>query len=124
MTALTSTRDPGATELSPDLAALQRIEAELNVELLEREDAIRAALVALLSQSHLVLLGPPGTGKSHLVTAVASRFCDTAGTGLSYFVYLLTRFTTPDELFGPVSVQGLKHDSYARITTANYRRRS
>jgi MoxR-like ATPase len=116
MTAPTLTGDPGSTCVSPELVALQRIEAELNVELLDREDAIRAALLALLSQSHLVLLGPPGTAKSHLVTAVASRFCDTAGTGLSYFVYLLTRFTTPDELFGPVSVQGLKQDTYARIT--------
>jgi MoxR-like ATPase len=116
LTALTLAEDPATTCPSSDLAALQRVEAELNLELLEREDAIRAALLALLSNSHLVLLGPPGTAKSQLVTAVASRFCDTAGTGLSYFVYLLTRFTTPDELFGPVSVQGLKQDTYARIT--------
>jgi len=101
----------------PELAALQQIETELNVDLLERDEAVRATLLALLAQSHLVLLGPPGTAKSHLVTTVAQRFCDTGGSGLSYFVYLLTRFTTPEELFGPVSVQGLKNDTYVRITT-------
>ena len=101
----------------PELAVLQQIEAELNVDLLEREEAVRATLLALLAQAHLVLLGPPGTAKSQLVTTVAQRFCDTGGSGLSYFVYLLTRFTTPEELFGPVSVQGLKNDTYVRITT-------
>jgi MoxR-like ATPase len=99
-----------------EVAVLQQVERELNGVLLEREEAVRAALLALLSRSHLVLLGPPGTAKSQLVAAVARRFCDPAGAGLSYFVYLLTRFTTPEELFGPVSVQGLKHDTYARVT--------
>jgi MoxR-like ATPase len=106
-----------SSNFSAKVAALQRLEHELNVELLEREQAVRAALLALLSQGHLVLLGPPGTAKSQLVTAIARRFCDPAGAGLSYFVYLLTRFTTPEELFGPVSVQGLKQDTYVRITT-------
>lgn len=99
------------------LTALQQIESELKTELLEREEAIRAALVAIISKTHLVLLGPPGTAKSLLVTTIADRFCDPAGNGLSYFVYLLTRFTTPEELFGPVSVHGLKNDTYQRITT-------
>jgi MoxR-like ATPase len=114
MTPTTPTPRPPAPAT---LATLHQIEGELNAALLEREEAIRAALVALLSQAHLVLLGPPGTAKSLLVTSVAERFCDPAGSGLSYFVYLLTRFTTPEELFGPVSVHGLKNDTYARITT-------
>lgn len=103
--------------LPPALATLQQIEVELKQELLERDEAIRAALVALVSRSHLVLLGPPGTAKSELIKRLSERFCDPTGNGLDYFVYLLTRFTTPEELFGPVSVHGLKNDTYERITT-------
>ena len=42
---------------SPELVALQQIEAELNQELLERDEAVRAALLAVLAQAHLILLG-------------------------------------------------------------------
>src|SRR6266567_107945 len=104
-----------AAQVAGELATLHQIEAELKTELFEREEAIRAALVALVARSHMVLLGPPGTGKSQLVRAISLRFCDPAGQGLEYFVYLLTRFTTPEELFGPVSVHGLKNDTYERI---------
>jgi len=106
-----------AAQVAGELATLHQIEDELKGELFEREEAIRAALVALVARSHLVLLGPPGTGKSQLVRAISLRFCDPAGQGLEYFVYLLTRFTTPEELFGPVSVHGLKNDTYERIIT-------
>jgi MoxR-like ATPase len=102
--------------VSHELQTLHMIESELKDLLLEREEAIRSALVAVIARAHMVILGKPGTGKSFLVKAVADRFCDPQGQGLDYFVYLLTRFTTPEELFGPVSVHGLKNDTYERIT--------
>jgi len=105
------------TTLPPALATLIQIETELRTGLFERDEAIRAALVAIIGRSHLVLLGPPGTAKSDLIKQISERFCDPTGQGLNYFVYLLTRFTTPEELFGPVSVHGLKNDTYERITT-------
>lgn len=105
------------TTLPPALATLTQIETELRTGLFERDEAIRAALVAIIGRSHLVLLGPPGTAKSDLIKQISERFCDPTGVGLNYFVYLLTRFTTPEELFGPVSVHGLKNDTYERITT-------
>ena len=105
------------TALPPALATLTQIETELRTGLFERDEAIRAALVAIIGRSHLVLLGPPGTAKSDLIKQISERFCDPTGKGLNYFVYLLTRFTTPEELFGPVSVHGLKNDTYERITT-------
>jgi MoxR-like ATPase len=104
------------TTLPPALSTLAQIENELKAELFERDEAIRAALVAIVARSHLVLLGPPGTAKSDLIKRISERFCDPSGKGLDYFVYLLTRFTTPEELFGPVSVHGLKNDTYERIT--------
>ena len=99
------------------LVKLQTIEQELATTLIEREEVIRAALIALLTRQHLVILGPPGTAKSQLVTALASRISPANGTGLKSFTYLMTRFTTPEELFGPVSVQALKQDEYRRVTT-------
>ncbi len=99
------------------LVKLQTIEQELATTLIEREEVIRAALIALLARQHLVILGPPGTAKSQLVTALASRISPSNGTGLKSFTYLMTRFTTPEELFGPVSVQALKQDEYRRVTT-------
>lgn len=99
------------------LAKLNTIERELSASLIEREEVIRAALIALLARQHLVILGPPGTAKSQLVTALASRISPANGTGLKSFNYLMTRFTTPEELFGPVSVQALKQDEYRRVTT-------
>jgi MoxR-like ATPase len=107
-----------ATVATPSaLAKLQTLERELAVTLIEREAVIRAALIALLARQHLVILGPPGTAKSQLVTALASRISPANGTGLKSFTYLMTRFTTPEELFGPVSVQALKQDEYRRVTT-------
>ncbi len=77
----------------------------------ERVNVIDGALCALLSGEHVLLLGPPGTGKSALVRAIAQSF------GASYFEWLVTKFSTPEELFGPVSLAGLEQDRYRRITT-------
>lgn len=104
------------TSIKPALDKLQAIERELSVALVERDEVIRAALVALLAQQHLFVLGPPGTAKSHLISELARRISPQTGAGLRSFTYLMTRFTTPEELFGPVSVSGLKQDEYKRIT--------
>jgi hypothetical protein len=50
--------------IKPSLDKLQAIERELAASLIERDEVIRASLVALLARQHLVVLGPPGTGKS------------------------------------------------------------
>lgn len=102
--------------IKPSLDKLQTIERELTSSLIERDEVIRASLVALLARQHLVVLGPPGTAKSALVTSLAERIGPQNGAGLRSFAYLMTRFTTPEELFGPVSVAGLKRDEYRRIT--------
>ena len=98
------------------LDKLQAIERELTATLIERDEVIRASLVALLARQHLVVLGPPGTAKSALVSELSERISPQNGADLRSFTYLMTRFTTPEELFGPVSVSGLKRDEYRRIT--------
>jgi len=88
------------------------VRQDLNTHLLEREVAIEAALLALLCRAHLLLLGPPGTAKSLLVRNVCERI-----QGATYFERLLTRFSTPEELFGPLSLSALEQDQYRRITS-------
>lgn len=99
------------------LVQFQGIITEVSSLVLERDDAVRAAGIALLTKQHPVFIGPPGTAKSLLVTALASRINPPVGGATPTFLWLMTRFTTPEEIFGPVSVQGLKQDNYRRITT-------
>jgi len=80
--------------------------------LIERDEVIRASLVLLLSRQRLFVLGPPDTGKSALVTSFSERICPQNGAGLRSLAYLMTRFITPEELFGLVPVSGLKRDEY------------
>jgi MoxR-like ATPase len=104
------------TPVASTIQTLQALEAELAGLLLERDETVRAALVAILARQHLVLLGAPGTAKSMLVSLLAERIAPQTGGGLKTFIWLLTRFTTPEELFGPISVAGLKRDEYRRLT--------
>jgi MoxR-like ATPase len=92
--------------------ALHRIREELQQTFLERADLIDGALVALLCGHHLLVIGPPGTAKSMLADEICRRL-----EGAGYFQWLLTRFTTPEELFGAVSLAGLEADDYRRVTT-------
>jgi MoxR-like ATPase len=75
MIAMTTTLS--LASIKPSLDKLQALENELAASLIERDEVIRASLVALLARQHLVILGPPGTGKSALVTELARRI--TAG---------------------------------------------
>lgn len=99
------------TQTSVTLDLFRALESELNAEHIERRPVIRSLLAALIAQVHAVLLGPPGTGKSRLVRDLCSRI------GGRYFEWLLTRMTTPEELFGPVSLMALQQDSYRRVVT-------
>lgn len=91
---------------------LARIREELNRMFLERADLIDGALVAMLSANHVLIIGPPGTAKSMLADELCERV-----EGANYFQWLLTKFSTPEEIFGAVSLKGLEEDDYRRVTT-------
>jgi MoxR-like ATPase len=84
---------------------------ELASALIEREDEVDVVLTALIANEHVLLVGPPGCGKSLLLDSVL------AWTGGTKFSVLLTKFTTLEELVGPVSLAALKADKYLRVTT-------
>lgn len=91
---------------------LKKIREELKQTFLERSDLIDGALCALLSSQHLLVVGPPGTAKSMLADEICRRIL-----GARYFQWLLTRFSTPEEIFGAVSLKGLEQDDYRRVTS-------
>jgi MoxR-like ATPase len=84
--------------------------AEMASALIERDDEIDLVLTALIAKEHVLLVGPPGCAKSLLLD---SLFRWVGGTKFSL---LLTKYTVPEEVVGPVSLAGLKEDRYLRIT--------
>ncbi len=97
---------------------LLKIEEELSGLFFERKEEIRGLIVGLLSREHVLLLGPPGAAKSELAEELCSRILWDGGGGdrVGYFRWLLSRTSTPEEIFGPVSLRALEEDSYRRKT--------
>jgi MoxR-like ATPase len=59
--------------------------------------------ISLLARENAFLLGPPGTAKSAIIRQLSD--CIQGGKN---FEYLLTRFTEPNEIFGPFDIRKLK----------------
>lgn len=78
--------------------------------LVERDEDARLVVLSMIANEHILLLGPPGTAKSILGQRLA-ELCHG-----NFFQRLLTKFTTPEELFGPLSLKSLEQDEYRRCT--------
>lgn len=89
---------------------IQELRQALQGSFKEREEIIDGILVAILSRENIFLLGPAGTAKSALINAVAQAF------QANYFGWLMTKTTTPEELYGPYSMKALTEGRYERVT--------
>lgn len=83
----------------------------LNDGVFEKEEVIAMTLLSAVAGESIFLLGAPGVAKSLIARRLKYAFKDS-----NSFEYLMNRFSTPDEIFGPVSISQLKdHDKYERI---------
>ncbi len=94
-----------------ELMILQKILNELSKPFVGREEEAKVILLALLTKEHAVLIGEPGTAKSALIRRAAQIL------NMKCFMYLLTKYTEPAELFGPLDINALKDGKYVRITS-------
>jgi MoxR-like ATPase len=95
-------------ELDAAVRALRQVQERLSRSFVARSEVVRVLMVAAVAREHVLLIGPPGTAKSAMLRLFA-RLCDTR-----YFEYLLTRFTEPNELFGPVDIGKFRQGVYER----------
>lgn len=107
---------------------------ELNTGIYEKEQAIKLVLLAFISGKSCFLYGPPGTAKSLIARRVALAFitqasntdsnsnpsdkdsCSSNTESNTFFAYLMNRFSTPEEIFGPIDIAELKQNRLTRNT--------
>src|SRR6266704_5452097 len=90
--------------------ALRAVAEELSEKYWERSAVVRALVTAVLAGQHSLLLGPPGTAKSELARELTSRI-----EGARYWEILLSKFTDPKRMFGPVDVAALVQGQYTQV---------
>ena len=97
----------------PDLVGRLRTQIldPLRSRFVERGEVVDLIALALVAGEHLFLYGPPGTAKSAIIRQFASSVRG------SYFEYLLTRFSEPSELFGPVDIARLREGVVSTVIT-------
>lgn len=101
------TTDSGARNRA---VLLQELGRRLTREFLAKDEIIRLLLLSVVAGEHMLIVGPPGTAKSALVRTLAQSL------DARYFEYLLTRFSEPNELLGPVDIQAFREGSFRRRT--------
>src|SRR5271167_1549343 len=105
-------RTPGEFMTDDTVARLRREVVEpIKRRFVGRDEIVDLIALAVTAGEHLMLHGPPGTAKSALIRQFAS-----AVRG-RYFEYLLTRFSEPNEVFGPIDLARLREGTVATVTT-------
>jgi MoxR-like ATPase len=87
---------------SPLVDKLNDVLQQLKHTFVGKDDIIDLMGICLAGRENLFLFGPPGTAKSAMVRELARQL------DVKTFEYLLTRFTEPNELFGPFDIRKLR----------------
>lgn len=90
---------------------IKQILEKLNEGLLEKQEAVSMTLLCMIAGKSIFLYGPPGTAKSLVARRVACAFHSN-----KFFDYLMNRFSTPEEVFGPLKLSELRQDRLIRST--------
>lgn len=107
MTTTHAAQTPAGTSTAQRMSA---IASELSELFLERSEAIRALVAAVLAGQHALVLGPPGTAKSALARELTGRI-----DGARLWEILLGKFTDPKKMFGPIDVAALMQGTYTQV---------
>lgn len=111
---MTTTTTISPATLTAAVDAVNALGTELKTQLVERDGEVDAVLTALVAGEHVLLLGPWGTAKSLLANTLS------AALGVTEFSILMTKHTTPEEVFGPFNLPALKEGRYERVTTGRF----
>jgi len=97
-----------AVDVARASASFQELARQMGAQFLDKQEIIRLMTVSAIAGEHMVIVWPPGTAKSAMID-MFSKLIDAR-----YFEYLLTRFTEPNELFGPVDISAFREGRYTR----------
>ncbi|MGW4064343.1 AAA family ATPase [Amycolatopsis sp. NPDC004747] len=92
------------------IRSLQTVRRDLDARFVGRAQAVALLVLAVVAREHMLLIGPPGTAKTELIQRFAGLI------QARRFSYLLTRFTEPSEIFGPLDFEQFQAGSY-RVKT-------
>jgi len=98
-----------------EYTSLGHVRKELAEKYFDRSDVIDGLLLGLLTRQHVLLIGAPGTAKTQLARDLCKRI-----QGASFFHWLLTRYTLPEEIYGPIDLELLAKGKYLRVTTGKF----
>lgn len=109
-------KEPSKEDRLPLRKRIEKLLSFIGKDLIEKDEAVRLALLSSIAGESIFFLGPPGTAKSLVSRRLKLAFKGENEKSVSYFEYLMNQFSTPDEIFGPVSLKALEENQYERIT--------